>query len=82
MHEAQMLKRQGKKIREIAESLGKSERMVHYYLTEPSRPRKNGTIRASSTHSNPTLILYPRMIPRSIGKSCSVNYESKNTQVA
>jgi transposase len=40
MHEAQMLKRQGKKIREIAESLGKSERMVHYYLTEPSRPRK------------------------------------------
>ncbi len=40
MHEAQMLKRQGKRIQDIAEVLGKSERMVHYYLSEPSRPRK------------------------------------------
>ena len=41
MHDAQMLKQQGKKIQQIAETLGKSERMVHYYLSEPSRPRKN-----------------------------------------
>jgi len=40
MHEAQMLKQQGRKIKQIAEVLGKSERMVHYYLSEPSRPRK------------------------------------------
>ncbi len=40
MHEAQMLKQQGKKIFEIAQAIGKSERMVHYYLSEPSRPRK------------------------------------------
>jgi transposase len=40
MHEAQMLKQQGKKIKQIAEVLGKSERMVHYYLSEPSRSRK------------------------------------------
>lgn len=40
MHEAQMMKKQGKKIHEIAQAIGKSERMVHYYLSEPSRPRK------------------------------------------
>ena len=40
MHEAQRLKQQGKKIRQIAEVLGKSERMIHYYLSEPSRSRK------------------------------------------
>lgn len=40
MHEAQMLKQQGKRIGQIAEALGKCERMVHYYLSEPSRPRK------------------------------------------
>jgi len=40
MHEAQMLKQQGKRISQIAETLGKSERMVHYYLAEPSRARK------------------------------------------
>jgi transposase len=40
MHEAQMMKQQGKRIGQIAEALGKSERMVHYYLSEPSRPRK------------------------------------------
>ncbi len=40
MHEAQMLKQQGKRIGQIAEALGKSERMVHYYLAEPSRSRK------------------------------------------
>ncbi len=40
MHEAQMLKQQGKKIKDIAEALRKSERMIHYYLAEPSRPRK------------------------------------------
>ena len=43
MHEAQMMKRQGKKIIQIAEHLGKSERMIHYYLSEPSRPRKKRT---------------------------------------
>ena len=41
MHEAQMLKQQGKKIKQIAEVLGKSERMIRYYLSEPSRSRKN-----------------------------------------
>lgn len=40
MHEAKMLKQQGKKISQIAEALGKSERMIHYYLSEPTRPRK------------------------------------------
>jgi transcriptional antiterminator len=39
MHEAQMMKQQGKRIGQIAEALGKSERMVHYYLSEPTRPR-------------------------------------------
>ena len=34
MHEAKMLKQQGKKISQIAEALGKSERMIHYYLSE------------------------------------------------
>jgi transposase len=40
MHEAQMMKQQGKKIYEIARALGKSERTIHNYLKEPSRPRK------------------------------------------
>ena len=40
MHKAQMMKKQGMKISEIAESLGKSERTIHYYLSEPSRSRK------------------------------------------
>jgi len=40
MHEAKMLKGQGKKIWQIAEALGKSERTVHYYLSEPTRRRK------------------------------------------
>ena len=40
MHEAKMLKQQGKRIGQIAEALGKSERMIHYYLSEPTRPRK------------------------------------------
>lgn len=40
MHEAQMLKQQGKKIYQIAEALGKSERTIHYYLSESSRARK------------------------------------------
>ena len=43
MHEAQMMKRQGKKISQIAENLGKSERMIHYYISELSRPRKKRT---------------------------------------
>jgi transposase len=50
MHEAQMLKQQGKKIGQIAEALGRSERMVHYYLSEPSRPRKE---RAFSSKLDP-----------------------------
>jgi len=40
MHEAKMMRQQGKKIRQIAEALGKSERTVHYYLSQPTRPRK------------------------------------------
>lgn len=40
MHEAQMMRQQGKKIHQIAEALGKSERTIHYYLSEPSRSRK------------------------------------------
>lgn len=40
MHEAKMMKQQGKKIWQIAEALGKSERTVHYYLSEPTRRRK------------------------------------------
>jgi len=40
MHQAQMMRQQGKKIKDIAEVLGKSERTIHYYLSEPSRPRK------------------------------------------
>ena len=43
MHEAKMLRQQGKKICQIAEALGKSERMIHYYLSEPTRPRKRRT---------------------------------------
>jgi transposase len=43
MHEAQMMKQQGKKIYEIADILGKSKRTIHYYLSEPSRPRKKRT---------------------------------------
>ena len=40
MHDAQMMKRQGMKISQIAEALGKSERTIYYYLSEPPRPRK------------------------------------------
>jgi transposase len=36
-----MMKQQGMKIYQIAEALGKSERTIHYYLSEPSRARKN-----------------------------------------
>lgn len=40
MHDAKMMKKDGKTIPQIAEALGKSERMIHYYLKEPTRPRK------------------------------------------
>lgn len=40
MHQAQMMRQQGKKIKDIAEALGKCERTIHNYLSEPSRPRK------------------------------------------
>jgi transposase len=40
MHDAQMMRRQGMKIRQIAEALGKCERTIHNYLSQPSRPRK------------------------------------------
>ena len=40
MHEAKMMRQQGKKIRQIAEALGKSERTIHYYLSQPTRRRK------------------------------------------
>ena len=40
MHEAPRMRKQGKKIYEIAKSLGKSERTIHNYLKEPSRLRK------------------------------------------
>ena len=40
MHQAQMMRQQGNKIKDIAERLGKSERTIHNYLAEPSRPRK------------------------------------------
>ncbi len=43
MHEAKMLKQQGKKVTQIAQALGKSERMIHYYLCEPTRSRKKRT---------------------------------------
>ena len=43
MHEAQMMKQQGKKIYESAATLGKSNRTIHYYLSEPSRSRKKRT---------------------------------------
>jgi transcriptional antiterminator len=44
MHKAQMMKQQGKRIGQIAEALGKSERMVHYYLSEPSRSAEEAGI--------------------------------------
>lgn len=40
MHEAKMMRRDGKTIPQIAEALGKSERTIHYYLKEPTRRRK------------------------------------------
>lgn len=40
MHDAQMMRRQGMKISQIAEALGKCERTIHNYLSQPSRPRK------------------------------------------
>jgi transposase len=40
MHEAKMMRLQGKKIWQIAEALGKCDRMIHYYLSEPTRSRK------------------------------------------
>lgn len=40
MHEAKMMRQQGKKIRQIDEALGKSERTIHYYLSQPTRRRK------------------------------------------
>ena len=49
MHEAKMMKEQGKKIRQIAEALGKSERMVHYYLSQPTRSRKKRKPKKKST---------------------------------
>jgi hypothetical protein len=82
MHEAQMLKQQGKKIGQIAEALGKSERMVHYYLQSPQGRGKSGLLAVSSTHSNPTLILYWRTIPLSIVKSCWSAYAGRSTMEA
>jgi len=40
MHEAQLLRRQGKTIKDIALEIGKSERTVYYYLSSPPRSRK------------------------------------------
>lgn len=40
MHEAQLLRRQGRSIKDIALELGKSERTVYYYLSTPPRVRK------------------------------------------
>jgi len=40
MHEAQLLRRQGKTITDIAVELGKSERTIYYYLSSPPRTRK------------------------------------------
>lgn len=40
MHEAKMLRNQGKKIKDIAEAIGRSERTVFNYLSEETKPRK------------------------------------------
>jgi transposase len=40
MNEAKILRRQGKKISDIAQALGKSERTVYYYLSQETRARK------------------------------------------
>jgi transposase len=66
MHEAQMMKQQGKRIGQIAEALGKSERMVHYYLSEPSRPRKKRKYASKLDPFKPTLILYSKKTPHSM----------------
>ena len=40
MNEAKILRRQGKKITDIAQAIGRSERTVHYYLSCKTRARK------------------------------------------
>jgi transposase len=69
MHDAQMMRRQGMKIRQIAEALGKCERTIHNYLSQPSRPRKKRSIQANSIRTNRTSTLYSRTILRSIERS-------------
>jgi len=43
MHEAHVLRREGLKVREIAERLGKSERTIYHYLESAPRVRKKRT---------------------------------------
>ena len=43
MHEAQVLRREGFKVRDIAEQLGKSERTIYTYLSSAPRVRKKRT---------------------------------------
>lgn len=43
MHEAHVLRREGLKVSEIAERLGKSERTIYHYLEEAPRIRKKRT---------------------------------------
>jgi len=43
MHEAQVLRREGFKVKEIAERLGKSERTIYHYLESAPRARKKQT---------------------------------------
>ena len=40
MNEAKSLRLQGMKIKDIAETLGKSERTIYTYLSDPARKRK------------------------------------------
>lgn len=46
MHEAQVLRREGLKVREIAERLGKSERTIYHYLGSAPRARKKRVYRS------------------------------------
>ena len=48
MNEAKSLRLQGMKIKDIAETLGKSERTIYTYLSDLARKKKDARIRQYS----------------------------------
>jgi transposase len=55
MHEAHLLRRQGLTVKDIALELGKSERTVYHYLSEPPRRRKQRRYQSKLDPFKPTI---------------------------